>query len=71
MRTDTARPVRLKDYRPPDWLVESVDLDVSLHPTKTRVRSGASAELYRSLRHSEAFRLRSQLLVLHAVRDRG
>jgi aminopeptidase N len=39
MRTDTARPVRLKDYRPPDWLVDTVDLDVALHPTKTRVRS--------------------------------
>ena len=39
MRTDTARPVRLKDYRPPDWLVDTVDLDVGLHPTKTRVRS--------------------------------
>jgi aminopeptidase N len=39
MRTDTARPVRLKDYRPPDWLVDTVDLDVALDPTKTRVRS--------------------------------
>src|SRR5262249_1044707 len=26
-------------YRPPDWLVQSVDLDVSLHPTRTRVRA--------------------------------
>jgi len=39
MRTDTARPVRLEDYRPPDWLVETVHLDVSLHPTDTRVRA--------------------------------
>src|SRR5215470_15236415 len=39
MRTEQARPVRLKDYRPPDWLVESVELDVSLHPTATRVRA--------------------------------
>jgi aminopeptidase N len=39
MRTDTARPVRLKDYRPPDWLVDTVDLDVALDPTKTRVWS--------------------------------
>ena len=30
MRTEQARPVRLEDYRPPDWLVETVDLDVSL-----------------------------------------
>jgi aminopeptidase N len=39
MRTDTPRPVRLQDYRPPDWLVETVDLDVLLHPTATRVRA--------------------------------
>ena len=39
MRTDTAQPIRLKDYRPPDWLVDSVSLDVSLHPTQTKVRA--------------------------------
>jgi aminopeptidase N len=39
MRTDTAQPIRLKDYRPPDWLVDTVDLDFSLHPTKTVVRA--------------------------------
>ena len=39
MRTEEHRPIRLKDYRPPDWLIETVDLDVSLHPSATRVRS--------------------------------
>jgi aminopeptidase N len=39
MRTEQGRPVRLVDYRPPDWLVDSVDLDVALHPTRTRVRA--------------------------------
>ncbi len=39
MRTEQARPVRLQDYRPPDWLVERVHLDVSLHPAASRVRS--------------------------------
>ncbi|MEA2930100.1 MAG: aminopeptidase [Hyphomicrobiales bacterium] len=39
MRTEQARPVRLEDYRPPDWLVEMVELDVSLHPTAARVRA--------------------------------
>jgi aminopeptidase N len=39
MRTEEPRPVRLKDYRPPDWLIETVELDVSLHPTATTVRS--------------------------------
>ncbi|MFY9829120.1 MAG: aminopeptidase N [Rhodoplanes sp.] len=39
MRTEQGLPVRLADYRPPDWLVDSVDLDVALHPTRTRVRA--------------------------------
>ena len=39
MRTDIAQPIRLKDYRPPDWLVETVSLDVSLDPSKTKVRA--------------------------------
>jgi aminopeptidase N len=39
MRTDEPLPVRLQDYRPPDWLVDTVELDVSLDPTATRVRA--------------------------------
>jgi aminopeptidase N len=39
MRTEEPRPIRLKDYRAPDWLIETVDLDVSLDPTATIVRS--------------------------------
>ncbi|MFN3371296.1 MAG: aminopeptidase N [Sphingomonadaceae bacterium] len=30
---------RLADYRPPDWLVPSVELDVALDPVRTRVRA--------------------------------
>ncbi|MBL8585453.1 MAG: aminopeptidase N [Bradyrhizobiaceae bacterium] len=39
MRTEQGLPVRLADYRPPDWLVDTVDLDVALHPSRTRVRA--------------------------------
>jgi aminopeptidase N len=39
MRTDTHPPILLKDYRPPDWLVETVMLKVSLHPNQTTVRA--------------------------------
>ena len=39
MRTEQSVPIRLENYRPPDWLVETVDLDVSLDPTATRVRA--------------------------------
>jgi aminopeptidase N len=39
MRTEEPRPIRLSEYHPPDWLVETVDLDVRLHPTRTPVRA--------------------------------
>ncbi len=39
MRTEEPRPVRLQDYRPPDWLIETVDLDVSLDPNATKVHA--------------------------------
>ena len=37
MRTEEARPIKLADYRPPDWLVDTVELDVRLHPVATLV----------------------------------
>jgi aminopeptidase N len=37
MRTDIAEPVRLKDYKVPDYLIDNVDLDVKLHATATHV----------------------------------
>ncbi|MFG1298620.1 aminopeptidase N [Xanthobacter sp. V3C-3] len=37
MRDAEPQPVRLSDYRPPDWLVDTVDLDFALHPSQTRV----------------------------------
>ncbi|MGH6676013.1 MAG: M1 family aminopeptidase, partial [Xanthobacteraceae bacterium] len=39
MRTEEPRPIRLQDYRPPDWLIETVDLDILLDPSATRVRA--------------------------------
>ena len=43
MRTEEARPIRLEDYRPPDWLVETVELDVSLDATASRVLDAVDA----------------------------
>jgi aminopeptidase N len=37
MRTDIAEPVRLEDYRVPDYLIDKVALDVKLHASATRV----------------------------------
>jgi aminopeptidase N len=39
MKTDTPRPILLKEYRPPNYLIETVNLDIALHPTRTRVRA--------------------------------
>ena len=37
MRTTTGQPIRLSDYRPPDYLIDDVRLDISLNRTATRV----------------------------------
>ena len=37
MKTDVPRPVRLKDYRPPDFLIDTVNLKVSLHASETKI----------------------------------
>ena len=42
MRTEEPRPIRLEDYRPPDWRIGTVELDVVLHPTATTVRTRLS-----------------------------
>jgi aminopeptidase N len=39
MRTEEPRLIRLQDYRPPDWLIETVELDFSLDPHATTVRA--------------------------------
>ena len=39
MRTETPLAIRLKDYRPSAFLIDTVNLDVALDPTATRVRS--------------------------------
>ena len=42
MRPKTPRPILLKNYRPPRYLIDKVDLDVALHPKRTRIRSRLS-----------------------------
>jgi aminopeptidase N len=74
MRTEEARTVRLEDYRPPDWLVEAVELDVALHSTATRVRAtltitpkGNGAAPAPLVLDGEALDLRSVMLDGNAV----
>lgn len=42
LTTSARAPILLSDYRPPDYLVDTVDLDISLHPGATRVISRLS-----------------------------
>ena len=42
MRTETPPVIRLEDYRPTDYLIEAVDLDIRLDPEATRVVSRLS-----------------------------
>ena len=42
MRTENAPVIRLEDYRPTDYLIETVDLDIRLDPEATRVVSRLS-----------------------------
>ncbi len=67
MKTDTPRPFLLKDYRPPNFLIEAVDLDVSLHPTRTRVRSRLKLRPNPAIAKPGALRLDGELLELESV----
>ena len=39
MNESSPQTIYLKDYTPSDYLIDTVSLDVNLHPTATRVRS--------------------------------
>ena len=42
MRTENAPVIRLEDYRPTDYLIDAVDLDIRLAPEAARVVSRLS-----------------------------
>ena len=39
MRTDVPQPIRLADYQPPAFLVDTIELDFNLRPEATRVKA--------------------------------
>ena len=51
MRTDVPQPIRLADYKPPAFLVETVDMDFALEPDATRVK--AKLAIKRNGEHAE------------------
>ena len=50
MMPETPKSILLKSYAPPPFLIDTVDLDVSLHPTETRVLATLTAREERVLR---------------------
>ncbi|HTX51309.1 MAG TPA: aminopeptidase N [Caulobacteraceae bacterium] len=65
MRTDTPQPIKLADYRPPDYLVDEVHLDVSLAPNATRVK--ARLAVRRNGDHADPLRFNGERLKPIAV----
>src|SRR3989344_4901610 len=60
MRTETPQPIRLADYRPPAFLVDTIELDFDLKPSATRVR--AKLALRRNGEHAEPLVLNGERL---------
>ena len=71
MKTETPRPILLKDYRPPGYLIDAVGLDVSLHPTRTHVRARLRMRANPSVAKPGELRLDGELLELKSVRLDG
>jgi len=67
MRTEQARPVRLEDYRAPDWLVDKVELDVALHPRATKVRSRLTLRPNPAAAHPAPLKLDGDGLALESL----
>ena len=63
MRTDTPQPIRLADYRPFPFAIETTRLVFDLHPSATKVRAELAVR-----RTSEAGGLGAEALVLNGER---
>src|SRR5437016_11445996 len=72
MKTDTPRPIQLKDYRPPNYLIYAVNLDVSLDATRTRVRARLKIKRNPAYPGNPGpLRLDGEMIELEAVRVDG
>jgi aminopeptidase N len=71
MKTDTPRPILLKDYRPPSYLIDNVGLDVALHKTRTRVRSRLKLRANPAVAKPGPLRLDGEVLELESIRLDG
>jgi aminopeptidase N len=69
MRTETPPLIRLADYRPPAYLIETIDLDFRLEPRATRVK--ATLAVRRNGDHAEPLRLDGVGLKLLSIAVEG
>ena len=60
MRTDTPQPVRLAEYRPPAFFIDTTRLEFSLEPNTTRVK--ATLSIRRNGNHAEPLVLNGERL---------
>ncbi|CAN5339229.1 aminopeptidase N [soil metagenome] len=65
MRTETPQQIRLADYRPPAFLIDTVDLDFQLEPNATRVK--ARLAVRRNGEHADPLRLEGERLKLISI----
>ena len=65
MRTDTPQPIRLSEYAPPPFLVDTVHLTFDLKPGATRVR--ARLDVRRNGDHTEPLRFNGERLKVISV----
>jgi len=71
MRNPPPQSVRLCDYLPPDFLVDGVDLDISLDKTRTRVRAKLALRRNPKGRADAPLRLDGDALVFAGARLDG
>ena len=66
MRTETPQPIRLSDYRPPAFLIDTVELGFDLQPNTTRVKAKLSVRRGEGMA-GEPLRLNGERLKLVSV----
>jgi aminopeptidase N len=72
MRTDTPQSIRLEDYRPPEFLIDHVDLDIVLHPTDTIVRAKLNLRPNpASMKKAKRLKLVGEHLALESIKLNG
>ena len=72
MDNPAPQPIYLKDYKPSAFLIDTVSLDVNLHPTATRVRSRLQIRPNpESTGRASALRLDGEALELDEIRLQG